>query len=276
MPSMKICFLVIIYDKDVVESTTIKSLLSITEEDFSCCIVNNGPYSINPPNTQDFKNIDFRFLEYLENKSLSVIYNEFISHYSDADRFVILDDDSILAPSFKDVVFSDSKDDFDLELPRILDSNNNVHYPLKNWLPITEEVILDYKKDVIFSIGSGLVISRNLVNKFKNKNIKLFNESFVFYGVDFSFFWNLNKNDFGDIKIFSRSEIVHDMSLHGEISEFKRSELYINFSLQARHYPSKVNVKNFLYSLIQTIKKRNLSLLFKMVKSYFIGKHPRS
>lgn len=274
---MKICFLVVIYNKSLKESTTIESILNIRDENFHCYVVNNGPNKIDFTELLSHKNIDFKCMEYLENKSLSKIYNEFIEYYEDSDRFVILDDDSILNKSFIKRVFTDNLQEFDLELPRILDTKKRVYYPLKNWYPIDEEdVLLNYEKDIIFSIGSGLVFTKNLVDKFKNRRKLLFNESFVFYGVDFSFFWNLIKYDLGAIKITSKSEIVHNMSLHGETSEFKIAELYINFALQMHHYPSIVNAKNLLYSLGKTIKQKKISLTLNMLRYYFIGNHPRS
>lgn len=273
---MKICFLVVIYDKNFSESTTIKSLLNINKKNFYLCIVNNGPHSIDSLDIRSCQNINFRFLEYLENKPLSHIYNDFIDYYHDADRFIILDDDSILKETYINRVFSENICDFDLELPKILNASNKIYYPLKNWIPISQnETVLDYKEDVIFSIGSGLVITKDLVTKFRDKKIEIFNKSFALYGVDFSFFWEINKKDFGNIKITSQSEIMHDMSLHGEISDFKLNELYINFALQMRHYPSKVNFKNSIYSLIQTIKKRKIKLFISMIKCYINAKHPR-
>ena len=63
-----------------------------------------------------------------------------------------------------------------------------------------------------------------------------------------------------NLKITSVSKIIHDMSLHGDISDFKRNELYMNFALQMRYYPNIVNFKNFIYSLLQLIKKNKLKV----------------
>src|SRR5690606_38106451 len=153
--------------------------------------------------------------------------------------------------------------------------NNKLFYPLKNWYPIKEnEYCLNYREDCIFSIGSGLIITKNLVNHFKIKNINLFNEAFALYGVDFSLFWELKKYNFGNLKITSVSKIIHDMSLHGDISDFKRNELYMNFALQMRYYLNIVNFKNFIYSLLQLIKKNKLKEVLMMIKVYMLAKHP--
>lgn len=267
---MKICFLVVIYNKSIEESTTLKGLLKLLNSNFNCLVVNNGPKKITPLNLKNFD-----FIEYLDNKPLSIIYNDFIKNY-EADRYVILDDDSILCESFIERVFSKNLDLFDLELPKVFDKNNKLFYPLRNWYPIKEnEYCLNYREDFIFSIGSGLVITKNLVNHFKIKNINLFNEAFALYGVDFSLFWELRKNNFDNLKITSVSKIIHDMSLHGDISDFKRNELYMNFALQMRYYPNIVNLKNFIYSLLQLIKKNKLKEVLMMIKVYILAKHPK-
>lgn len=273
---MKICFLVVIYNKKMQDSTTINSLLEIKNNNFFCFIVNNGPVEIDFSGFEGSSNITFNFFEHLDNKPLSIIYNDFIRFYNDADRYVILDDDSILSESFIERVFNKDLSLFDLELPKVFDKHNKLYYPLKNWYPIEkDDIYLNYKDDIIFSIGSGLIISKNLVDFFKHKELNLFNEAFAFYGVDFSFFWELKKYDFGELKITSTAKLIHDMSLHGEISDFKRNELYVGFALQMRYYPSNVNLKNFLYSLYQSIKMKKLNIAIAMLKAYFFGKHPK-
>lgn len=273
---MKVCFLVVVYNKALYESSTINSLLKISDKNYECLIVNNGPNKVNTKLNENSDHAKFDFVEYLDNKPLSIIYNNFFLHYCDFDRYVILDDDSILTDGFIDRVFESNGIYYDLELPKIFDQNDKLYYPLKNWETISKnEFILNYNSDVIFSIGSGLVVSKKLVNKFKEKKINLFNESFAFYGVDFSFFWELQNNNFGELIISSKSKIIHNMSLHGEISDFKRSELYLNFALQIRHYPNIVNLKNFLYSLFLTLKLKKIRLFFNMLKAYICAKHPR-
>lgn len=273
---MKICFLIVIYNKELLESTTFKSIVEIQDKNFDCLIVNNGPHEINFSILKDFNNINFKYIQCLDNKPLSYLYNNFIKSYSQVDRYVILDDDSVFSKSFIKRIFDGGLDSFDLELPKIFDKNNKLYYPLRNWAPIEEhESFFNYKDEDIFSIGSGLIISKKLVNIFNNKNIKLFNEAFAFYGVDFSLFWELKKHNFGELKITSVSKISHDMSLHNEITDFKRKELYINFALQMRYYPSIINLKNFIYCILKSIKMYKISMVISILKAYFFAKHPK-
>lgn len=272
---MKICFLVVVYDKKLEQSSTLKSLLDIAEYDFFCEIVNNGPEVVDVRSLKSVGNIKFNIKQCIENRPLSSIYNDFIRDHSDADRFVILDDDSVLSASFIKRAFEGDCSSYDLELPKIYDTNGQLYYPLMNWHAITADLSkLDIKKNSIFSIGSGLIIGSSLVEKFNSKKVQLFNEAFSLYGVDFSFFWELQLNNFNGLIVTSYSSLVHNMSLHGEISEFKRKELYINFSIQMRHYPSIVNFKNFIYSLKQAVVTRRYSLFLLMLKCYFVGRHP--
>jgi len=272
---MKICILVILYDKRIEDSTTISNLLEIKSNEFSLFIVNNGPKKIEFLEKNERNNIRIKYSEFLENKPLSIVYNEFLNS-CDADRYVILDDDSILSKSYINRVFDGNLNTYDLEVPRVFNKKNQIFYPLKDWTVINDEdCYLDYKANDIFSIGSGLIISRRLVSNFKALKLNLFNEAFSFYGVDFSFFWEINRHDFGKLKITSTSVIIHDMSLHGEISDFKMNELYINFALQLRHYPSMVNLKNFIYSLFQTLRSSKLKMTFAMLKAYIYARHPK-
>lgn len=47
--------------------------------------------------------------------------------------------------------------------------------------------------DKIISIGSGLVIYKSLVECFRKDNLKLFDERYALYGVDYSFFRRIQR-----------------------------------------------------------------------------------
>lgn len=270
---MKIAFIVVVYNKQLEFSETINSLLRLgKEKKFSCCIVNNGPCKVDFMDKKLYPNILFNFNEYLNNLPLSYVYNRFIQDYSGYDRFVILDDDSVLTESFVDRVFAE--DSYDIELPKIYNKDGKLFYPLKKWSVIESFEDNFDLKDVVFSIGSGLVINKSIIKIFKKNSMKVFNESFAFYGVDFSFFWELQRLDC-NFKITSKSKIIHDMSLHGVISDFKLQELYVNFALQIRYYPSVVNFKNFIYSFLNSLKNRKFDIIKEMMRALITGKHKR-
>jgi hypothetical protein len=75
----KIAVLIVLYNKKIKDSATIKSVLEIgNKQNLSLSIVNNGPEKIEDFSEFKNKNSDFdsiEFHEFLENKSLSKIYN---------------------------------------------------------------------------------------------------------------------------------------------------------------------------------------------------------
>ena len=270
---MKIAFIIVVYNKQLEFSETINSLLRLgKEKKFSCCIVNNGPCKIDFLDDGLYPNVLFDFNEYMGNLPLSYLYNGFLKKYQGYDRLVILDDDSILTESFIDRVFTE--DSYDIELPKIYNKDGKLFYPLKKWSVIESSEDNFEIKDVVFSIGSGLVIGESVIKTFNSKGMSIFNESFAFYGVDFSFFWELQRIGC-NFNITSKSSIIHDMSLHGIISDFKLQELYVNFVLQFRYYPSVVNFKNFVYSFLNSIRNRKFDIIKEMMKALITGKHKR-
>lgn len=274
---MKTCILIVIYGKEIEESKSIKSLIenvSNLNSNVYLRVVNNGPklleLKINIPHQ-----IKAELINSIQNRPLSSIYNEFIGYYKDFDRYVILDDDTKLNMNYICRLFAG--DYYDLELPRIINFNREVFYPLKNWKVIdNEENILINGRDNIFSIGSGIILSNKVVKTFSKKSKKIFNENFVFYGVDFSLFFEINKNDFPVLVITSYTELIHDMSLHGEVNKDKKYELYLNYAIQMRQYPTVLTFKTFLYSIFCLLKDKDTRKLYSFIKVFWAGKHPKS
>ncbi len=274
---MKICILIVIYGKKIEESTSITTLidgLSNLSGNYYLRLVNNGPkpleLKLNIP-----QGVKIELINSIQNRPLSSIYNEFIEYYKDFDRYVILDDDTQLNANYISRI--NAEDYFDLELPKIINSDKEIFYPLKNWKVVSsEENILINSKENIFSIGSGIILSNNLVNIFLSKGKKVFNESFVFYGVDFSLFFEINKKNFPMLIITSYTQILHDMSLHGEVSKEKKYELYLNYAIQVRQYPMVLTIKTFLHSIFCLLQEKDSRSLYSFLKVFWAGKHPKS
>ncbi|MCP5961216.1 hypothetical protein NL379_28800, partial [Klebsiella pneumoniae] len=82
--------------------------------------------------------------------------------------------------------------DIDIELPKIISMSDNVqYYPLVNGAIEQKDGIISNAKE-IFSIGSGLVISKGVKLYFIENKMELFDSHFALYGVDFSFFRKIN------------------------------------------------------------------------------------
>ncbi|BAV11793.1 putative glycosyl transferase family 2 [Moraxella osloensis] len=275
---MKVCFLIVIYNKELLDSLSLKTLIKLIRqrnEKAICRIVNNGPLEVKKIDSDQYpKNLVIDFQQSISNRPLSKIYNEFLNDYVDNDRFVILDDDSELSENYLHRVFD--IEEFDLELPKIYNEKFDLFYPLVDWKIIHKSLtLMPVNKSEIFSIGSGLIISQKLLKIFRDNSKMLFNENFSLYGVDFSLFWEIKSiKAYNDITITSKSYLIHNMSLHGKINYYKRRELLISFALLFRHYPAMVNFKNFAYRLRESLINREFELVFIMIKIYLSGTHP--
>ncbi|MEQ1106348.1 hypothetical protein, partial [Acinetobacter ursingii] len=236
--------------------------------------VNNGPKLIKLKINIPYK-LTIELINSIQNRPLSSVYNEFIDYYQDFDRYIILDDDTQLNENY--ISRFETEDYYDLELPKIMNSSKEIYYPLKKWKVIgDEENFLINGREDIFSIGSGIIMSKKLVNSFLDKKKKVFNENFVFYGVDFSLFFEINKTDFPVLIITSYTQLLHDMSLHGEVSKDKKYQLYLNYAIQMRHYPSFLTLKTFLYSIYCLLRDKDVRKCYCFFKVFLVGKHPKS
>ncbi|HBR2002746.1 glycosyltransferase family 2 protein [Klebsiella pneumoniae] len=281
---MKTIIAVVLYNKQLDESKTLLQLLNIDYQNYDLVIVNNGPAEIK-------SNCDFMSLlknklanvdigEYLENKPLSHIYNLILKNKS-YDRFIFLDDDSTLDNQFLIKLDAHYKDNVDLQIPLIYEiTDNNLYYPLIKAKPTFFEdgEIISARQDIL-SIGSGLVIYKNLVDKFTKLNLELFDNRYALYGVDFSLFRRMKSmSQREDFKIQIVSYIQHSLSRNtNEVNPLRYKERLIDSSISIRFYS-----RNLFTSILRIIKlslKEIMAFRLKNVvvifSSYFSGKHPR-
>ncbi|WP_321147883.1 glycosyltransferase family 2 protein, partial [Serratia marcescens] len=241
-----VSILVVLYNKKLSESKTLRTLLSHQILNAELFIANNGPHKIEIESDQFFNQLESHFIKvqvanFVENRPLSIIYNDFIESNSVAKKFVLLDDDSEVPESFIKVINSEN-DDFDLELPRIKSVNDGViYYPVEHGHVVAEDKNnLDVQSTI--SIGSGLIISRRFIDKFSAAGMKLFDERFALYGVDFSLFRimkKINAKSNTHFAIRTNSYINHSLSrAAGKTSEHTVNERLYDAILSARHYPS--------------------------------------
>jgi len=272
--------LVILYNKKPADSSTLRSLAKYKFNNCSLTVVNNGPKRFDDNdiliNEISRKFIQTNIEEYLENKPLSFVYNDFIAKHVDSDRFVLLDDDTTLTESFVLKINSNIWD-VDLELPLITSPiDKEVYYPLVNNIPISAFGVLP--SDSTFSIGSGLIINKSLVNKFRKSNIDLFDNHFALYGVDFSFFRRINKiTKLSRISITSSTKLYHSLSrITGDPSRARLKERLYDQVLSARHYPSIKNSRPVVRDLVTYTLKSDFELVLLIIKTFVTGYHPRS
>ncbi|WP_413741261.1 glycosyltransferase family 2 protein [Sodalis sp. RH15] len=272
--------LVVVYNKSLEQSNTLKSMMSFKFKHVNLFVLNNGPCEVKfEKSFESFLNNLFDSVvlcNQIDNMPLSIAYNRFIELYPKSKKFVILDDDTILTQSFIDLI-SLEDDDCDLRLPRITSLDSDiVHYPVMDDIAVTYDCELSISKTI--SIGSGLVISSSLIEKFYKKKLKPFDEHFALYGVDFSFFrrtWRLREQ--GELfKVYCTSVLYHSLSrVEGDISTNRIRERLYDIALQARHYPSFNHYEIFFKNLIKYTIIGKFSFVFLILKIYFLGFHPR-
>ncbi|MGK2960217.1 MAG: hypothetical protein ACSLEM_04815 [Candidatus Malihini olakiniferum] len=279
---MIISILVVLYGKKAEDSSSLKSLFNALSSDFffdkvNIFIFNNGPSLISLDEIQKSwekmtkKEIYLSFAKDISNRPLSLIYNDFIEMFCFSDKYILLDDDSVLHTNFFECILRN--EDFDLILPLIeSDYDKKTYYPVVDGVVFFEEAKrlkneLSYIK--INSISSGLTLSSNLVSCFKKRYNSVFDENYALYGVDSSFFLRLNKFAKKRVvfKIMSGYKIQHSLSrVSKKTSHENMKERIIDTGVSLRHYPSFiVFYYAFKLILVQIVKGR-----FSLISAFFL------
>ncbi|MEL4888510.1 glycosyl transferase [Pectobacterium betavasculorum] len=273
--------LVIIYNKTLQESMTLKTLSEYKFYNTKVVIQNNGPSEVSYDCelfvrlNQCFDN-QVELINSIDNVPLSVIYNDIFLKYKDSDRFILLDDDTEISESFVKAV-KNSK--VDLEVPKIISSGDRcVYYPICENEIVTTDRDLDPKSAL--SIGSGLIINNTLIEKFKRHDLKLFDEHYALYGVDFSLFRRIYKicTKGESVKIRSSSFLVHSLSRLDESSRknnLRNIERALDVAITARRYPTFHLHYLLIRKFVAESMKMNWSNAYNIVKAYLLGCHPR-
>ncbi|HHO8474704.1 TPA: hypothetical protein ACRX0N_001642 [Klebsiella pneumoniae] len=274
---MKNRILVVLYGKEPSESVTLQSLLNMHECNSALTIYNNGPANIDENDLVInklllcFSSVDI--VQDLSNKPLSVLYNNFLNR--DGDRFFLFDDDTNVPNGY----LSCSEENIDVRIPIIRTSANEIMYPKIGSKVITSECIVP--EDVfIYSIGSGLVIYKSLVELFTKLNLKLFDERYALYGVDVSLFRRIMKvKESGEqVVIKVEKEMIHSLSRIDESpSSFRLRERLIDNVITLRHYPkSKTSsIVFFMKMFMKRLFMFRFKEVFLMFNILIKGKHPR-
>ncbi|HBT3065706.1 TPA: hypothetical protein MBF00_003266 [Klebsiella aerogenes] len=274
---MKNRILVVLYAKKPSESATLQSLLNEYESNSSLTIYNNGPHKVDEDDSL-IKELSLCFssveiIQDLSNKPLSVLYNQFLSR--DGECFFLFDDDTNVPIGY----LSSSSENVDIRIPIIKTSKGDVMYPkIDNEIIVSERII---SENVFFySIGSGLVIYKSLIDVFTKSNLKLFDERYALYGVDVSLFRRIMKvKEKGEnIIIKVEKEMVHSLSRVDESpSTFRLRERLIDNVITLRHYPkSKTSsIIFFLKMFMKRLLMFRFSEILLMFNILIKGKHPR-
>ncbi|WP_440054153.1 hypothetical protein ACSLBF_14940 [Pseudoalteromonas sp. T1lg65] len=276
--------LVLLYNKELMESSTVTSLISSDLQFSNARLVlwNNGPESLGDTDFLVFQQLgyDVQVMETLYNESLAVIYNSFIRN-NKAKKYIFLDDDSNLNSEY--IKFADISSQNKVAMP-IITTSGRVENPKVNSVAYSFGQKID-SNDRVTTIGSGLVVGDGVIISLLKEFGAVFDERFYFYGVDTSFCFRLNLNNLNDAIEFihgfehSLSRLkVEDPSFTG----FRVLEHSYSLGLMVRYYHSfpknvLIVVKVFLNAFFQVVfKKKGLYKITPFIKAVIAGKHYRA
>jgi len=272
--------LVILYDKEMDDSTTLRSLSKSKLNNVSIIVINNGPKNFsgisNVYSDLTHKGCNIEVIEFIDNKPLSYLYNHLIDERPNYDYYVIMDDDSEIDIDEFQRYFDGN---VDVIIPSIIEKKDGVkYYPLVNG-NINKDNNLP-KKSEIYSITSGLSVSKRLVKIFHEYGVNLFDERFALYGVDTSFYKRLNKiKETENILMLNECVIYHSLSrVSGEKNLFRIKErLYDEVLINMHYCPSLMRrVLVYIKVLIKCLRDGKVSWILDIYKLLVSRKHPRS
>lgn len=279
---INLCFLIVIYGKEVKSSKTIESLANFSAAiDAKLIIYNNGPDFISIEKEKE-NNLNRVFNEVilvndLSNAPLSKVYNNVIGRNANFSHYIILDDDTSLSESYIKLIYNiENYNSYDIILPGIYSEDGNTKFYPKSRDGVIKNDESTVNSKTILSITSGIIINRTFVNKIKNNDV--FDESYALYGVDTSFFkkiWFYTKQGI-NINIITTSSITHSLSrIENKDSEFRRIERLYDLSISARKYPSIITSFFYLKKMIVSVLTYNKKEFFALIYGFYYGKHPK-
>lgn len=272
--------LVVLYNKDVDKSESLKSLLNIKNISADILIFNNGPKRLEQ-NSSFIKGLEEKYkkvyvAEDVQNRPLSVLYNGVLTEYKRYKTFYIFDDDTFIPNDFFTKTI-DKIESNDLVIPQIIsDTEHSVCYPLINGVPYDRNTGIK-STDTVYSIGSGLVISLTLIEKFERSGIDLFDNRYALYGVDFSLFRRIRSLMQAGMKIniAVAGSLNHSLAKRKKNKEsWRKQEITIDQVLTSKFYTK--GYLGFMWVLIKKLLKFDFANFYLACKIYKLGCHPRS
>jgi len=276
--------LVLLYNKEINQSSTLNSLINLESKypNAKLVIWNNGPKKLGSLEHSALSESGYQvdIVETISNESLAVIYNRFMQE-NKAQKYILLDDDSELSDLF--IQDSAASQPEHLSLP-IITSKGKVQYPSIDRKRYSSSTELKANSKVT-TIGSGLVIGKDVVNLFQQRFSNVFDERFYLYGVDTTFCLRLYQGGLVQhVKLISGFE--HSLSkLENEstkMARFRRIERSYERGLKLKYY---VPRNKAIFLLLKTgtsvlkrlcVGKRYQVSFIYVLKAFLSGKHYRS
>ncbi|RXE84518.1 hypothetical protein [Pseudoalteromonas sp. A757] len=275
--------LVLLYNKEISESDTLNSLLrsKIKYKNARLVIWNNGPKALKFKDVSQFQQVGYEVVieETIENHSLAAIYNRFIRETT-SEKYIFLDDDSQLNEGYIDASAQAVSDRIAMPL---IKSSGQIVNPVINGRPANPSAQIG-QQDKVITIGSGLIVGKDIANKLEALFGSVFDERFYLYGVDTTFCFRVFLAKLSEAIVIIPG-FEHSLSRHqkesAEVIAFRRLERSYDLGLTLRYYTPLVKQLIILTKVCSdTLAKRlfngqptfDLAPLFKAL---FSGKHYR-
>ena len=273
-----LAIIVVLYNNDVDSSLTVQSLLSLNRSGFvprNCEVIlwNNGPIFISFAELPD----GWRIINATENYPLSMVYNYFLTSMC-SDCVAFFDDDTSLSEKYMSDVTSFVSDSISvpaLGLPIVCSRGSlNLERPVYPVSFETGDFGTDFSAGEFRSVGSGLVINRQLADNLKSRYGDVFDERFAFYGVDTSFFARLR--GLPNVSTYFFSRIIHDLSRlapgRDDKYKFRYRERLVDMLLMQLHYGLG---KSICYVFPRALLYLGVGAAFYILKVFLLRRHPR-
>lgn len=280
-----LCICVVSYSKHSLDFPTMLALqaesMQLAAAHTMLLVWNNGPQ---PFSEDDVSKLIARFpasvhvvvQNHLENEPLSDVYNAVIRRVQ-ADRYCFLDDDSRPDGNYLNAICSGTT--ADLIVPKIM-SGGQQHGPRVAASLMQEGVIAIAPASGFFAIGSGLVLSRSLVDSLEREFGEAFDCAYAFYGVDTSLCIRLESLALKQsITVCCVGNINHDLSrlsAGAGRNTFRRTERGWDLGITLRRYPQWRFVKTAMAAIVRSLAGTGTISARAFVSGYLAGAHPRS
>ncbi|WP_045402562.1 glycosyltransferase family 2 protein [Vibrio campbellii] len=270
--------LVVLYNKPVADSITLNSLMNHPNDlgHLDLLIWNNGPQLVDSELADKYhkKFGSITVHQDISNAALSKVYNYALEHNNNG-YCVILDDDSTVSDNYISAISEITSSSC---LVPILTNNGEVQSPLINKKKVeSPDQVEPCKK--IRAVGSGIVLGREFQNTLKKAYGSVFDERFLLYGVDATFFTRVETAGLLDnIKVIPGFEHSYSRLESGKdsLSEFRKKERAYDKGLRIRYYKSKSSLFVYVLKLLKNILLKSDNQKEKYILDAIItGKHYR-
>lgn len=280
-----LCICVVSYGKRSLDFPTILALQAeatrLATVRTVLLVWNNGPYSLSEVDVNTLitgfpTSVHVVVQDHLGNEPLSDVYNDVIRQVR-ADRYCFLDDDSRPDGTYLSAICSGTS--ADLIVPKIM-SDGQQHGPRVAARLMEEGVTALEPASGFFAVGSGLVLSRSLVDSLEREFGEAFDRAYAFYGVDTSLCIRLESlASKQSIAVCCVGNINHDLSrLSADAGRntFRRTERGWDLGITLRRYPQRRFVKTAIAAIVRSLAGTGMISVRALVSGFLAGAHPRS